>query len=97
MLQIQNDGLSARCELKIFNKWILEIGDETNSVPNDDTQPKYPKNLFFHLVKEIYLYINSHLHDIDYFIKRAMLSTKVDTLYLVSIIIYQMLLKVMNL
>lgn len=46
MLQIQNDGLSARCELKIFNKWILEIGDEKQIVcqtmiPNQSTRKIY--------------------------------------------------------
>lgn len=43
-LQIQNDGLSTKCKLKVFNKWILEMGDGISSMQNDDTLTRIPEN-----------------------------------------------------
>lgn len=70
--QIQNNGLSTRCELDLFNKLILKIVDGTNSVLNDDTSTTIPTNFILSLtlndlqdmVKKIYPDNNSQLHEI---------------------------------
>lgn len=63
--------------------------EQINSVPNDETSTRIPQKFILSctitnlqdMVNEIYIEINSHLHDIDYFTQRVILSTKNDTTY----------------